>query len=358
MRIYLFNRSGSSNLGDQLIGRVIRIALEQAGGKVVLNKVYPGPNNRIHAFWTHVRSYLADIKQIAVNDRLLIGGGNLIMDSAGKGWAVHHYWLSLLCRLLNKRYDYIFVGVNPLRKKISRLLYRVALRHATKISARDSLSQRYISMLSVRDDVNLVFDPVLSIAEYFPFPLKNDDENTAVIGICPVNIRHPSIGASPQVCSRYVELHSRMISELINRGKQVELFLNDLLVDRKIVEEISQQLPSPLEGLRIVENFESLESYLAYIAGLDVLIGSRMHAIICGLSYGVPSLGLGWQPKMEYLFRDLGLTGYLDILNRLETDNSVDTILDEIITFCIEARHDRSAYAKRLTKMQLNINLE
>ena len=333
MYIYLFNRSGSENIGDQLIGKTITGYLEKLGHKVNVNSVYPVPAKKILRIRMHFLSFLNDIRQIYTCDIFIIGGGNLIMDTAGSAWAIHHFWLSLVSLAFKKKYYYLAVGMNPLKLPLAQFLFRFALKKAYKISVRDSFSKGYVEQLTGRDDIVLHFDPVLSVSTIYS-SVKSISNNLAV-GLCPVQLDFPSIGAaSPSVYKRYVSLHVKLIEHFCRAGQPVILFLNDFAIDEKVANDILARISvNEDDGFSFINKFDTITVYLEFIAGLDFLVGSRMHAIISAKNFGVPCVGLGWQSKMEALFLDQNFDGFIKVLDVLKTDNGEKDLFEEIVNF-------------------------
>lgn len=332
MFIYLINRSGSENIGDQLIGKTIKDYLEKFEHIVNVNLVSPVSANKFSKIKAHFLSYLNDVLQIFRCDILIIGGGNLIMDTARNSWAIHHFWLSLVSLFFKKKYYYLTVGANPLKSPLAQFLFRFALKRAYKISVRDSFSKRYLQQLTGRADIVLHFDPVLSVSTMYP--LIKSASNKSTVGLCPVQLNSSSIGASSSIYNRYVDLHVKLIEYFCRVGKPVILFLNDFTVDTKVANDIiARVLANGNKNFSFQNKFDTIIDYLEFIASLDFLVASRMHAIIPAKSYGIPCVGLGWQQKMEALFFDQNYDGFINVLDILTSDNGEEELFEEIINF-------------------------
>lgn len=323
MKFYVFNRSHTSNIGDQLIGEVIRLTLHSTGHVTIINKGFQLNESSIHSAKQHILSYLSDIKNLKNVDALIIGGGNLIMDTTGVGWALHQFWLSMLCWFYKKDYFYLCVGVNPLNYKSSRLLFQFSLNRAKRISVRDSGSKFYLEELTARNDIQVIPDPVLSISTFYP----SRSQRSKVIGICPIQFE--KVIGPKNLHEKYVELHINLAKYFISLGYKVSLFSNDPDIDHQTTVEIAQQLPP--EGIQIEELVsKDRKKYLSFINSLSYLVTSRMHAAICAISYGIPCAGLGWQPKMKFLFQDLNLEGYVDIITLL-SEKSLEESFEQVV---------------------------
>lgn len=70
----------------------------------------------------------------------------------------------------------------------------------------------------------------------------------------------------------------------------------------------------------------------SFIAGMDVLIGSRMHATIAALSAEIPIVPLGYSEKFSRIFSDLGYPLSLDLRTASIGDvlESLDRLLDRL----------------------------
>jgi L-malate glycosyltransferase len=358
MKVYLFNRGRDKNIGDTLISEVICHFLHQEGCEVIVNPDYPLQKGKFRAIKIHFESYLQDIINIVRADITVIGGGNLIMDSSkfGPRWAIHHFWLSLLNLLLGKKYYYLCVGVAPLKTSLAKLLYRFVLRQATKISVRDTFSQKYIKELSGRYDILLWFDPVLLVSSIYP-PKPPNLSDTPNIGICPIQL-YPVLCPDIQVYQKYVTLHVKLIEYFLSENHHVHLFLNDPAKDKQVYADIIQQLPIvDAAKIRRYEKMSDHVEYLKLIQNLDFLISSRMHAVITATSYQRPTIGYGWQPKMQYFYQDQNLEGHIAILDKLLTVTSLDEIVIETINLYQKLQGKFPPMTKQVLNLEGFLNL-
>ena len=85
--------------------------------------------------------------------------------------------------------------------------------------------------------------------------------------------------------------------------------------DRAVVERLHRAHP----GTVLAPAFRSAPEAKAYLAGLDLLVGSRMHATIAAFSAGVPVVCWAYSPKFSGLFRSLGYDAVVD-LRRVPAD--------------------------------------
>ncbi|HYN63400.1 MAG TPA: polysaccharide pyruvyl transferase family protein, partial [Candidatus Limnocylindrales bacterium] len=78
--------------------------------------------------------------------------------------------------------------------------------------------------------------------------------------------------------------------------------------DRLAVERLRKLLPDDLqERVEVAEPAVSLEEAVAQYASCDVLLASRLHASLLAMATGVPSLVVGYEPKVVGVLSGLGL---------------------------------------------------
>ena len=337
MRVYVFNRGISSNVGDKLINYVITRDLQRQGFSVRNNSEHYIPGGFFGNLRSHFISYLDDLYKVNGSDMVIIGGGNLIMDTRNVGirWSIHQFWLSTICIVLRKPYYYVSVGVNPLQQYLSKVLYKFSLKNALGISARDSYSKSYIAELTGREDIRLVPDPVLNISKVVPVEITA--KRKKYVGICPIQL-YPKVTQDVNLHEKFISVNRGLIEVMLEMGYKVHVFINSLEDDKQTLVELSRDLYH--EDLVIIPEFKTIFDYLDFIAKLDFLFSARMHAVICATSYKIPAIGFGWQPKMYHFFNDLGLSGYVNILEDLNSKTK-----DELVQVYSEAMRNSLVFS-------------
>jgi hypothetical protein len=107
---------------------------------------------------------------------------------------------------------------------------------------------------------------------------------------------------------------------MLDRGAQSTLYLSFLLEIKKLCIRCGWQLKwllhSPLEDWEVLARIHidhTDPSILqpstpmrakAVLGGMDLVIGSRFHALVSSLSMGVPSIAIGWAHKYDQLMQD------------------------------------------------------
>ncbi|MGP3698996.1 polysaccharide pyruvyl transferase family protein [Rhodobacter sp. NSM] len=142
----------------------------------------------------------------------------------------------------------------------------------------------------------VVRDPGLMASRVFPQPARlTGVRPVAGIGITSaVAIRYHSDRAPDE--DRLERWFLDLARELAEAGHEVRAFTNGSPEDRACLNRVAPRLEAL--GGRILSP-ETPADLCSVIAGLDVLVAFRLHAIIAAHSFGVPTLGLCWDPKLD-----------------------------------------------------------
>jgi len=106
----------------------------------------------------------------------------------------------------------------------------------------------------------------------------------------------------PPKRDQYLQFLAQCIDELTRRGLEPVVVLFDVNADEALVPLLEAKVGRSLRHVCDRHVIGSKE----YLGGSKVIVGSRYHALICGLCQGVPCLGTGWSHKYRALFEDYG----------------------------------------------------
>lgn len=111
------------------------------------------------------------------------------------------------------------------------------------------------------------------------------------------------------LAARYAELAARMVAG----GAAVTLFTNGAGEDEAMLAQVLAALPAGLAGHSVqrAARAPTPRALMRLIAGFQALVSHRMHGNIIAFSYGVPCVGLGWDPKMAACFEMMERPGAL-----------------------------------------------
>ncbi|MCH8566876.1 MAG: polysaccharide pyruvyl transferase family protein [Balneolales bacterium] len=211
--------------------------------------------------------------------------------------------------------------------------------------ARDEVSRSYLAKLlgKAEDEITLLTD----IAFHFPVPeldgkkLLEDNgfanpEEKQLLGISP-NMRIFETWPEKGGDNPYVKLFIKVIASLRDKY-HVVLIPNEIRPMGSGVKDdsflcglIYNELPSQ-KGITLIKEYRTAEEIKAIIRETDLLIASRFHSLIFGLSLGIPSLAISWSHKYRELFllfgmqrfvvedHDMSADGVLSLFSELESN--------------------------------------
>lgn len=194
--------------------------------------------------------------------------------------------------------------LGPFDTRAGAVLARRNLRTAALVLARDGASAAYAESLGRPADL-VTTDVVFALSQ--PTTSQQRDIVLNVSGL--LWRPNPHVDSASYV-REVVAIHH----DLVSAGRQVSLLAHVLPSagadnDVPALEEFRQRHAPDAEVL--VPG--TLEEVRAILAGASVVIGSRMHACLNGLSVGTPAIALAYSRKFAPLLADLGWPHVVDL---------------------------------------------
>ncbi|MBU2916043.1 polysaccharide pyruvyl transferase family protein [Reichenbachiella agariperforans] len=87
--------------------------------------------------------------------------------------------------------------------------------------------------------------------------------------------------------------------------------------------ELEKQINNPRVYATKMEN-DNLADILSFYNSFDFVVGSRMHSCIFGILQGIPTIGIGYQPKTIGLFNLLGIPNYAFDAKSVSSSDLID----------------------------------
>lgn len=300
MKLLLSGYYGHRNLGDDLLLRIVlaRVA-DRDGIREIGVTCNPSTGEYIRAWMPTVR--LVD-PAIAVHnayrgfDRVLFGGGGTIFEyRAAVPWThVVRKNLSVLrsygrAHIRGTRFASVGLGIGPFGSERARRVACCSLRYHDVIFVRDQKSANF-ARLATRADVRVA--PDLSLAEYTS--CMRVPRQTGKIRNVAIIARHYRYGENS---NGYLTEVMRLARHLSNTGCRVEWMSFQPEYDSPIIAELRKTGYAVWEWDPARMNFTDV---YARIADAFAVITTRMHGIFIAGMLGVPVVGIGLHPKLEY----------------------------------------------------------
>lgn len=239
-------------------------------------------------------------------DAAIIGGGNLFAD-ADLNFPIKIH--AALRELHNRDIPVAVFGVGVTRNWSTRgaALFRTGLAgvRLVDVTVRDDRSQQIWNDLLRGSGVrpaDRAYDPGLLTAQHFPAaPVKD-----AGIGFCitdPVALRyHAAPGA---VSGDLTAWYGEAIASLSNAGQHVTLFTNGSPEDAAYLAANAAAWTAH-DRVTTAPAFDRPAQLVDRISRCTLVVAHRMHACIAAHSYGIPTIGLSWDVKLNSFFDSVG----------------------------------------------------
>jgi polysaccharide pyruvyl transferase WcaK-like protein len=287
------------------------------------------------------RFVVAELRHLRLVFRLmrqadvLIASGGGQLDDAWGGPMSHPLALAkwtLGARLNRVPVAVSCVGAGSLDSRWSRRFVRWTLRLANATSCRDPQTIEMLKALDVKAHLRLVPDAAHGYPADASVPSARPLHDPPVIGVSPIAYLSPSAWWPRQDEARYRDLVMRTadaIARLAQRGNQVRVFTTDS-TDDDTAREVAQQARSKAgSSASRIEELETrdVDALLAAVRAMDIVIASRLHAVIVAQLMARPVLAVSYNWKVDLQMTEAGLGDFVvpilsfqpeDLLARVE----------------------------------------
>jgi polysaccharide pyruvyl transferase CsaB len=306
-RILVSGYYGLGNAGDEAILAGLVAGLRESGADVETTVLSgdPASTQREHGVAAVRRSILQASRRARGSNLLISGGGGLLQDVTS--WRSPLYYLGVIvaARASGVPVAAVGQGVGPLRRGAIQAAARRILNGVDVIAVRDAASRRALHSIGVEREVEVTAD----LAFLLPKPTQAEVE--AVWGAA--RVREGERRAAVAVRSvPGAAGHDETAAELaaaIGEGCS-RCGLTPVLVpmqrdrDLQLAEAVARAMPC---AAQVVAGGRSVRQLLALVAGCDLVIAARLHALIFAAICGVPPVALSYDPKVDALMDQLSL---------------------------------------------------
>ena len=214
--------------------------------------------------------------------------------------------------------------IGPFESPLARMVANILLRKSTKVFTRDGLSTEYLRNHSLTKDVTEASD----VAFMLPFRrgiLENENGRINIgLNVSGLLFNGGYTGKNQfGLMSNYQDT----IAELVDTLHATDAY-NIYLVPHVISDTFQSEddyrtnieIQKARPFLKLAPKFSCPAEAKSFISGLDLLIGSRMHATIAAISSGVPSLPIAYSRKFAGLLSSIGYTCNAEAKNLTTTE--------------------------------------
>lgn len=278
---------GFDNFGDEAIAHVLSEKLKKSGAeRVTLISSNPAKTMRIHGVASC--GMLNFLPSLIKSDVLISGGGSLLQDVTSLKSLIYYLGVIYAALILNKKVEIFAQGIGPIKSRFGQLLTAAALKHASKISVRDKLSQNLLKSWGIQSES--VNDPVLEME----FPRL---QKTGCVGV--------QLRGFETLTEEFMIRLAKQIKTYFSEKEIIVFSLQDK-IDAKVCSRFAELLRQ--EGLAPKLKFNlDMDGVINTVSNLEYLVAMRFHANVAGLKSGVKTLAINYDPKVAQLAEEYNL---------------------------------------------------
>lgn len=261
----------------------------------------------------YVRDWRSDVAEA---DSVIFGGGALLAD-ADQNFPIklseamevcRGYGLPVVISCVGASQGWSADGLHRFRRTLLRTKL-VSTSFRDPVSAgiwRDYLFPASALPAQIALDPGLLSETVYGRPE-IPDPVSNRQR----VGICITDPLVLQLHSERRHDRRFIREWLRESTErLAASGLKVVVFTNGSGEDEDFKATLQVQLGG-IADISFAPHFREPRELVHFIAGLDTVIGHRLHACIVAYAYRIPAIGLTWDRKLDHFFR---LTQRMDYL--------------------------------------------
>lgn len=305
-RILISGYYGFQNIGDEAILHAILLALRAAVPNLEVTVLSKDPVYTAGQFGVHsvVRDDLRQVLRcLKEADLLVSGGGGLLQDVTGPKSIIYYLGLAAIARLLGKPVFFYAQGFGPVNTALGKNMVRVVSNRVNAITVRDTDSKEELAALGVtRPPIEVTADPVLGLDPSLVDPARGKDILSSLgLDGSPV----AGISVRPwKNANNYIKVLAQAADDLVTLGWQVLLVPMHLPVDLECCRQVKDCMSGPAF---LLEKSSDYMDILSLAANLDLAIGMRLHFLIFSSLFGVPMVGIPYDPKINRFLQSIGL---------------------------------------------------
>lgn len=315
---------GSNNLGDEAIFKSILDKLSINRQQITALCVNEEKTKKQGVKTLYSKSIRNIIKGVRECDVMLVGGGGIIQDQSSILNFIYYAFQLRVAKHYKKPVILCFVGVGPIRFRLSKWLMSRIIPSIEYAIVRDEKSREQLLKYLSEDIIYQAHDPVLN----FPFASKDiknvytKNKPYFVVSLRRWFFTNPflpvSISRKINKMKIFKKNHNEYMSKL---AKDMDTFLDAnpsltaILVSLYDTEDdvINSELLEMMRNKKrvvIAENNMDEYNFLSIVKNSEFILGMRLHSLILGANINKPFVALRYSTKVDEFTEQMGLTDY------------------------------------------------
>jgi len=262
---------------------------------------------------------LKEIKALASSDVFVSTDGDVLGEDYGLLPYIWRLYYLSLGFILKKPVIIYAEGIGPFHSRLAKLLSRLFFNRCSYLSVRDEISYKYMRDIGIEKPIDIVADSAFLLEPELPSSNIYRKKNRRLIGVAVSKLATQygfKYGNEADSYIGFLKYMAEVIDWIVeNLNAEVILIPHVVQVERddfKTAHDIIQYINNK-QSVNIVSKNTNASQLKGIIAECDLLIASRMHAIIAGLSTNIPVIGIAYSHKAKGLFKAINLKTIIDI---------------------------------------------
>jgi colanic acid/amylovoran biosynthesis protein len=284
-------------------------------------------------------SYLKDLKEFKNASLIISTGGDVLTEDYGLVSFINHAGNLLLGIFLKRPVVILAETIGPFKHKLSKVVAKYLLNHASLITVRGEISKKYLSKMGINRvlqyitaDTAFLLEPATPQVIEQILKKENIGSNDLLVGITVSELipryGFPGIPTVKDKYEKYVEIMVSITDYITEKLGATVVFVPSVTGpkddDRRIADAIFKLVKNKSK-VRVIKNEYTCEEIKGIIGRCSMFIGARMHVTVFSTSLCVPTIAIAYSHKT---YEVLGpLTKYIiDIRKGLEYSNFISMI--------------------------------
>jgi len=294
---------------------------------------------RILLSWlpTEAKQWMKAYRSLRSANRLVMAGTGMITDDETGIWGLPYEIMkwTIIAKLRRSKVFFVSVGVERVRHKITKWIFKLALHLADYRSFRDVESKRRlldIGMPVGKDPVcpDMAFN--LPRSE-IPAAVKKTGQLPVIgVGLLDYVGQGSDEKNSEHQFAEYIQKMADFIIWLLERDYRVRILIGDITFDnpiRPILKEcIERRVAAYGTGQIIDDPIDSVAELLEQLSGTDLVVASRFHNILLALMLNIPAISISYDSKNDAIMREYGLSQYCQNIESLDVSRLIRQFIE------------------------------
>ncbi|NLY42912.1 MAG: polysaccharide pyruvyl transferase CsaB [Clostridiaceae bacterium] len=319
---------GFKNSGDDAILKAIidNLRRYKKDIKILVLSMNPRETKKIYGVDAINRYNLIGIWWAMRRTKLFInGGGSLIQDITSTRSLLYYLSIIWLAKKMGMKTMIYANGIGPIRKDSNRAIAARIINQVDVITLREEMSKKELDELKVdKPSIIITADPALTLEA------ETDDNIISLLKREGVDLNCPLVGFSlrewDESGKNFEEIMARIADYVIEAFGAAPVFI-PMHYPRDLA--IANSIAARMKGkAHIIQHKYNVAEMMGIIRKMDLIIGMRLHALIYAATYGVPVVGIVYEPKVEGFITYIGQTSAGHVKN-LQYDK-LKSIVDDL----------------------------